>query len=116
MGRTATPPARLLACFEHPVHPLRFKTQTVGSIGSPEGIQIMTATIPASRSAAPLPPSSKPQPGAIPVAHLQPVLAAYNAANLAGCYLERGNIPAARRKLVQALACVNEVTAQGGAA
>jgi len=74
----------------------------------------MNATITASRSAAPSHPSAKPH--AIPVAYLSPVLAAYNAANLAGCYLEKGNIAAARRKLVQALAAVNQVSVQGGAA
>ncbi len=72
----------------------------------------MQATTPASRRAAPIQPhagTSKPQPGAIPAAHLQSVLAAFNACNLASCYLERGNIAAARRKLVQALASVNQV-------
>jgi len=73
----------------------------------------MTTTTLASRSATPFLSTSKPN--AIPVAYLQPVLAAYNAANLASCYLERGNIAAARRKLVQALASVNQVS-QGGAA
>jgi len=41
---------------------------------------------------------------------LPPVLAAFSATNLASGYLERGNIPAARRKLVQALASVNQAT------
>ena len=53
------------------------------------------------------------------MSHLQPVLAAFNACNLASAYLERGNVAAARRKLVQALASVNQVHAcaqQGGAA
>ena len=83
----------------------------------------MPATTPASRSAAPLQPHAgtvKPQPGTIPTAHLQSVLAAFNACNLASCYLERGNIAAARRKLVQALASINQVSVgaglQGGAA
>jgi hypothetical protein len=83
----------------------------------------MTATTPASRSAAPAqqPQAGDPQrqPGTISTAHLQPILAAFNACNLASCYLERGNITAARRKLVQALASVNEVrpgAQQGGAA
>lgn len=72
----------------------------------------MTVVTVASRSAAPIQPHaghSKAQPGTIPLAHLQPVLAAFNACNLASCYLERGNIAAARRKLVQALASVNQV-------
>jgi hypothetical protein len=75
----------------------------------------MTATTSASRSAAP----SEPQTGTIQLSHLQPVLAAFNACNLASAYLERGNVAAARRKLVQALASVNQVHAcaqQGGAA
>ena len=76
----------------------------------------MSATTPASRSAAPI----QPHAGTIPLAHLQPVLAAFNACNLASGYLARGNIAAARRKLVQALASVNQVGAatgaQGGAA
>jgi hypothetical protein len=89
----------------------------------------MTVVTPrASRAAAPTQPHAgsstpsqaphKPQPDTIPTAHLLPVLAAFNACNLAGLYLERGNIAAARRKLVQALASVNEVgtAAQGGAA
>ena len=74
----------------------------------------MTSATPASRSAAPSQPHSKPQPGTIPVVCLQPVLAAFNATNLASGYLERGNIPAARRKLVQALAFVNQAS-EGGA-
>lgn len=65
----------------------------------------MTATTQASRSAAP----TQPQPGTIPTTHLMPMLAAFNACNLASFYLERGNVAAARRKLVQALASVNQV-------
>lgn len=81
----------------------------------------MTVTTPASRRAAPLQPHAgtpEPQQGTIPAAHLQSILAAFNACNLASCYLERGNIAAARRKLVQALASVNQVhaCAQGGTA
>ena len=70
----------------------------------------MTSATPASRSAAPSQPHAKPQPGTIPVVCLPPVLAAFSATNLASGYLERGNIPAARRKLVQALASVNQAT------
>ena len=36
MGRTATPPARLRTCFQHPAHPLRLKTQTVDSLYLPK--------------------------------------------------------------------------------
>lgn len=79
----------------------------------------MTVIAPASRCAAPIQPHAgtpEPQQGTISTAHLQSVLAAFNACNLAGIYLERGNIAAARRKLVQALASVNQVSVQGGAA
>ena len=34
MGISAKTAARLNPCFEHPVHLLRFKTQTVGSLAS----------------------------------------------------------------------------------
>ncbi|WP_406622492.1 hypothetical protein [Acidovorax sp. SDU_ACID1] len=45
----------------------------------------------------------------IPAHHLAAVLAAFNAANLAASYIERGNIAAARRKMVQARASVNQL-------
>jgi hypothetical protein len=51
-------------------------------------------------------------PGTIPVTCLPPVLAAHRACCLAGGYIEKGNLPAARRKLVQALASINQA---GGA-
>lgn len=57
---------------------------------------------------------SKPQQGSIPTASLQAILAAHNAANLASGYIEKGNLPAARRQLVQALSHVNRA-AEGGA-
>lgn len=55
-----------------------------------------------------------PAQQAIPAHNLTAVLGAFNAANLASSYIERGNFAAARRKLVQALQSINEVT--GGAA
>lgn len=45
----------------------------------------------------------------IPTTNLTAVLAAFNACNLASCYIERGNFAAARRKLVLALASVNQL-------
>lgn len=45
----------------------------------------------------------------IPTTDLTAVLAAFNACNLASCYIERGNFAAARRKLAQALASVNQL-------
>ena len=68
----------------------------------------MTATTSASRSAAPTQASP-----AIPAHNLTAVLAAFNAANLASSYIERGNFAAARRKLVQALASIGQLQAEG---
>ncbi len=48
-------------------------------------------------------------PATIPTTNLTAVLAAFNACNLASCYIERGNFAAARRKLAQALASVNQL-------
>ena len=55
---------------------------------------------------------TQPQQGTIPATHLTAVLAAFNAANLASSYIERGNFAAARRKLVQALSSVNQLQAE----
>ncbi|MGB3070396.1 MAG: hypothetical protein WBC18_17710 [Ottowia sp.] len=48
-------------------------------------------------------------PATIPTDRLAAVLAAFNAANLASSYIERGNFTAARHKLVQALESVNQL-------
>ena len=61
------------------------------------------------RKSAPSPQASP----AIPAHNLTAVLAAFNAANLASSYIERGNFAAARRKLVQALASVNQLQTEG---
>lgn len=78
-----------------------------------------TLTLASRRAAPPATLAAPAQPDTIPTAHLQSVLAAFNACNLASSYLERGNIAAARRKIVQALASVNQVqtcATQGGTA
>lgn len=106
MGKRATCAARLRTCHQHPAHLLRVMTQTVALV-TPEGAKTMTATTRAATTPTPTP--------AIPADHLQHILAAFNAANLASSYIERGNIAAARRKLVQALAAVNHVQ-EGGRA
>lgn len=101
MGLPVRMAARLLACHQHPVHLLRVMTQTVVFLGSPAGIT-MTAT--QGRTA-----PAQSTPDTIPTTNLTAVLAAFNAANLASSYIERGNFTAARRKLVQALASVNQL-------
>jgi len=75
----------------------------------------MSVITPASRSAAPSLLPSAPQSGVIAAASLQAILAAHSAAGLASAYLERGNLPAARRKLTQALSSVNQASEKGGA-
>ena len=59
------------------------------------------------------PASRQSTPDTIPTANLTAVLAAFNASNLASNYIERGNFAAARRKLVQALASVNQLQTEG---
>ena len=96
MGVSAKTAARLQACFQHPAHLLRLKTQTVAFFGSPVGSQAMT----------------KPQ-GTTPTHHHTTeerrafaALEAANCAALARWYSARGNVKAARRKAVQLLAAL----------
>ena len=107
MGLPARMAARLRTCFQHPAHPLRLKTQTVVFLATPEGAKTMTAIT--ERKPAP----SLSTADTIPTANLTAVLAAFNAANLASSYIERGNFAAARRKLVQALASISQLQAEG---
>ena len=69
----------------------------------------MTATLRAHTAA---PTSPQANMATIPADRLQSVLGAYNAANLASSYIERGNFIAARRKLTLALAAINQLTAE----
>lgn len=105
MGLSVRTPARLRACFQHPVHLMRLKTQTVAYLGSLEGIQTMTALTKQASSAA----KSTPTTGTLATTQITTLLAAFNAANMASSYIERGNFAAARRKLVLALASVNQL-------
>lgn len=90
------------------LHPMRSKTQKVGSLIQ-TGIQTMTAiTQQAIRAATP-----SPTTGTVPTAHITDVLAAFNAANMAASYIERGSFAAARRKLTQALASINQIKLEG---
>lgn len=56
------------------------------------------------------PATSVPTASTLATTQISTVLAAFNAANLASSYIERGNFAAARRKLVLALASVNQLT------
>lgn len=108
MGLPVRMAARLRTCFQHPVHPLCLKTQKVGSL-IPVGTQTMNAiTQKAIRAATP-----SPTTGTVPIAHITDVLAAFNAANMAASYIERGSFAAARRKLTQALASINQIKLEG---
>lgn len=55
------------------------------------------------------PAPNQASPATIPTTNLTAVLAAFNAANLASSYIERGNFAAARRKLVLALASIGQL-------
>jgi hypothetical protein len=69
------------------------------------GIQTMTVTTPKQGQSTPFAGT----PSIIDAAHLPHVLGAYNALNLASVYLQKGNLAAARRKAVLALASLNEL-------
>ena len=107
MGLPARMAARLRTCLKHPAHLMRVQTQMVVFLATPEGAKTMTAIT--ERKPAP----STSTPDTIPTANLTAVLAAFNAANLASNYIERGNFAAARRKLVQALASIGQLQAGG---
>lgn len=107
MGLPARMAARLRTCLKHPAHLMRVQTQTVDFLATPEGAKTMTAIT--ARKPAPTPST----PDTIPTTNLTAVLAAFNAANLASSYIERGNFAAARRKLVQALASIGQLQAEG---
>ena len=98
MGISVRTAARLRACFEHPVHLMRFKTQSVARLIL-EGIQTMTASTKATRASTPTQGTSDP---------IQLHADAHNALNMACYYLRQpqANTAAARRKAVQALAAL----------
>ena len=95
---SARTPARLQACFQHPAHLLRLKTQTVAFFGSPVGIQTMTHVT--QGQTAPTHHHTTEERRAFAA------LEAANCAALARWYSARGNVKAARRKAVQLLAAL----------
>ena len=106
MGISVRTAARLRACFEHPVHLLRFKTLMVVRLIH-AGIQTMTAITLASCNAAPTLPITTGAPDPIQL-HAE----AHNALSMAVFYLRQpaANVPGARRKAVQALAALRGLT------
>lgn len=98
--------ARLRTCLKHPVHLMRVQTQTVGFL-IPEGTQTMTVISQASRRAA----RTKPTTGTIDPIQLH--ADAHNALNMAVFYLRQpqADTAAARRKAVQALAALRDLSA-----
>lgn len=87
------------------LHPLCVETKRVVFL-NPTGTKTMSAITPQATCAA----ASQPSTGTLATTQISTVLAAFNAANLASSYIERGNFAAARRKLVLALASVNQLT------
>ena len=107
MGLPARMAARLRTCFQHPVHPLRLKTQTVALV-TPEGAKTMTHVTQGRTT--PTPATSAPHPH-------QLFADAVNAASMATWYTRRGNIAAAARKARQHLAALRQLAKlEGGAA
>ena len=107
MGHTARLAARLQACFEHPAHLLPVERQMVDSLGSPVGTQTMTAT-PVACASARTPTNNALNLEAVKTpttseAQAFALLQATSDATMAKLYLAKGNIPAARRKVVQLL-------------
>ena len=94
MGLPARMAARLLACLQHPAHPMRVKTLKVALV-SPAGAKTMTATTVASASAR-TPTTNAPTEEERAYALLQ----ALSSASLARLYLHKNNVPAARRQAV----------------
>ncbi len=94
MGLPARLAARLRACFQHPVHPLRLKTRTVVSLIH-AGTKTMTK-----------PQGTKPTHHTTEERRAFAALEAANCAALARWYSARGNVKAARRKAVQLLAAL----------
>lgn len=101
--RTAT---RLRTWFQHPTHLLRLKPQTV-ALATPEGAKTMPAVTQASRRAVPLMPTT----GTTDPIQLH--AEAHNALNMAVFYLRQpqANLPGARRKAVQALSALRNLSA-----
>ena len=87
------------------LHPMYSKIRRVVPLIH-TGIQTMSVIT--KRTNAPTPSKQD----AIPASNLHAVLAAFNAANMAASYVERGNFAAARRKLTQALSAINTLQAE----
>ena len=97
MGISVRTAARLIPCFEHPVHLLRFKTQMV-ALESHKGAKTMTHVT-----------QGQTTPTHHHTTEERRAFAALEAANcaaLARWYSARGNVKAARRKAVQLLAAL----------
>lgn len=104
MGLSVRTPARLNPCFEHPVHLFRVEAPQVASM-SRSGAKTMSASINAGRRAAPTPTTGAPDP-------IQLHADAHNALSMAVFYLRQptANVAGARRKAVQALAALRNLS------
>ena len=102
MGLPARMAARLRTCFQHPVHLLRLKTQTVALV-TPEGAKTMTKP---QGKTTPTPATSATTHHTTEERRAFAALEAANCAALARWYSARGNVKAARRKAVQLLAAL----------
>jgi hypothetical protein len=114
MAEAATPGARLIACFQHPAHPLRLKTWRVAFSLNKEHEAMNTTTNHPARPMGKATPSNAhglanttAQNVATMAAHQE----AENALAMALHYLRSSasNIPGATRKAVQALGALNRL-------
>lgn len=101
MGLSARTLARLVPCFQHPVHPMRLKTQTVASLIQPGTKTVTAITHQVSRRAAPA--NSDP---------IQLHAETHNALSMAVFYLRQpqANVLGARRKAIQALSALRNLS------
>jgi hypothetical protein len=119
MAEAATPGARLIACFEHPVHPLRFKTWRVVFSLNKEHETMTQNVIQLTRPASPATPTTNAHDLACAAAQNLAAMAAQqeaeNALAMALHYLRSSasNVPGATRKAVQALGALSTLQNAG---
>lgn len=104
MGLPARMAARLLACLQHPAHPMRVKTLKVALV-SPAGAKTVTATTTSCASPRAHIPTTEEQ-------HAHALMQALSDANMARLYLQKNDIRAAKRKALQLLKALQSLSKQ----
>jgi hypothetical protein len=115
MAEAATPGARLIACFSHPAHPLRWKTWRVAFSLNKEHETMTINVIHLTRRTTTATPTTALHDLATTTAQNVATMAAYqeaeNALAMALHYMRSSasNVPGATRKAVQALGALNRL-------